>query len=177
MQQNTKKVAFLLAQDFEDSEMKNPYDAIVKNGNEAVIIGLEKGTVLKGKKGTISYTTHMSADEARAEDYAAVIIPGGKSPSHLRESEAVLKFVRDADERDITISAICHGPQVLKSAGLMKTKTFTSYPGIAEEIAVDGAVFVDKPVVVDGNLIMSRTAADEPYFIEETIKRLGVDAY
>jgi protease I len=177
MKPPTKKVAFLLAEDYEDSEMKNPYEAIVKNGNDAVIIGLEQGKELTGKKGTVSYTTHLAADEARAADYSAVVIPGGKSPSRLRESEAVLEFVREADRRGIPISAICHGPQVLARAGLMKNKTFTSYPGIAEEIAIDGAVFVDKPVVVDGNLIMSRTPEDEPMFIDETIRRLGVDAY
>lgn len=177
MKSDSKKVAFLLAEDFEDSEMRNPYEAIVKNGHDAVIIGLEKDKELRGKKGTVSYTTHLSADEADAADYAAVIIPGGKSPSHLRENEAVLNFVREADRLEKPISAICHGPQVLLSAGLMKNKTFTSYPGIAEEIAVDGAVFVDKPVVVDGNFIMSRTPEDEPMFIEETIRRIGSNAY
>jgi protease I len=177
MKQMTKKVAFLLAEDYEDSEMKNPFEAIVKNGNDAVIIGLIKGAELRGKKGTVSYTTHLSAEEADVSEYAAVIIPGGKSPSLLRDNEAVIEFVREADRRGIPISAICHGPQVLARAGLLKNKTFTSYPGIAEEIAVDGAVFVDKPVVVEGNYIMSRTPADEPAFIEATIQRLGVDAY
>ncbi|TJY41347.1 protease [Cohnella pontilimi] len=177
MAQGSKKVAFLLAEGFEDSEMKNPYEAIVKNGNDAVIIGLEKGVELTGKRGTVSYTTHMSAEEADPSEFSAVIIPGGKSPSHLRESDAIIRFVQEADGQGVPISAICHGPQVLQRAGLLKNKSFTSYPGIAEEIAVDGAVFLDKPVVVEDNLIMSRTPDDEPYFIEETIKRLGVDAY
>lgn len=177
MKQNTKKVAFLIAENYEDSEMKEPYEAIVKNGNDPVIIGLTKGAEIAGKRGTVTYTTHLSIDEANVDDYCAVIIPGGRSPQHLRENEKVIRFIRDANERDIPISAICHGPQVLAKAGLLKNKPFTSYPGIAEEIAVDGGLYMDKPVVVEGNFITSRTPKDLPYFIDETIKHLGVSAY
>ncbi|GGF92710.1 type 1 glutamine amidotransferase domain-containing protein [Paenibacillus abyssi] len=177
MEQMKKKVAFLLADEFEDSEMSNPYDAITKNGNEAVIISLEKGEELKGKKGTISYISHLSATEANAEDYAAVIIPGGKSPSHLRENKRMVEFVQQADRAGITISAICHGPQLLAEAGLLKGRTLTSYPAISDEVEAAGGKFVDEEVVVDNNLITSRTPDDEPAFIAETIKKLGVSAY
>ncbi|ANE48682.1 general stress protein [Paenibacillus swuensis] len=172
-----KKVAFLLADGFEDSEMKNPYDAIVKNGNDAVIISLKAGDELKGKKGTIQYTSHLAASEARAEDYAAVIIPGGKSPSHLREDKDIQAFVQAADKAGLPISAICHGPQVLASAGLLQGRTLTGYAAIADEIKQAGGNYVDKEVVVDRNLVTSRTPEDEPAFIEETINKLGVSAY
>jgi protease I len=172
-----KKVAFLLANDFEDSEMKNPYDALAKNGNDAVIISLEKDTELKGKKGTISYKSHLSIRDANPDDYAAVIIPGGKSPSHLRDNKDVQQFVKKIDEAGKTIAAICHGPQILASAGLLQGRTLTSYPGIVDEMKEAGANFVDKEVVVDRNLVTSRTPEDEPYFIEEIINKLGVNAY
>ncbi|MBM7563072.1 type 1 glutamine amidotransferase domain-containing protein [Paenibacillus sacheonensis] len=173
----TNKVAFLLANDFEDSEMKNPYDAITKNGNEGVIISLEKGAELKGKQGTIAYTSHLSIDEAKPEDYEALIIPGGKSPAHLIGNEKVLEFVRHMDKRKKTIAAICHGPQLLEKAGLIQGRNLTAYPELHAELNDAGGRYIDNQVVVDDNWITSRTPDDEPAFIEAIIKKLGVNAY
>lgn len=172
-----KKVAFLLADGFEDSEMQNPFDEMVKNGHETVIISLNENDELKGKQGTIAYRSHLAIKDARAEDYDAIIIPGGKSPSHLKDNADVQAFVKQADQAGITISAICHGPQILAEAGLLKGRTLTSYPGIADEIEQAGGHFVDKEVVVDRNLVTSRTPEDEPAFIKETIDKLGVNAW
>ncbi|KIL36992.1 general stress protein [Cohnella kolymensis] len=177
MKQNTKKVAFLLADGYEDSEMRNPYEALTKNGNDAVIISLQKGAELKGKKGTITYTSHLAAEEANAGDYDAVIIPGGKSPAALRENAAMVDFVKEADRQRIPISAICHGPQLLAKAGLLNGKTLTGYPAIEDEIKQAGGHYVDQEVVIDGNLITSRRPEDEPAFIKATIDKLGVQAY
>jgi protease I len=132
---------------------------------------------LKGKKGSISYTSHLGIEEANADEYAAVNIPGGKSPSHLMNNANVQAFVQQADKSGIIIAAICHGPQVLAAAGLLKGRTLTSYPGISGEIEAAGGHFVDKEVVIDRNLITSRTQVDEPAFIRETIDRLGVNAW
>lgn len=177
MKQMTKKVAFLLADGFEDSEMKNPYEAIAKNGNDAVIISSNANEELHGKKGTIAYTSHLSAKEANAADYEAVIIPGGKSPEKLKHDPYMIKFIQEADKAGITIAAICHGPQLLAEAGLLKGKVLTSYHGIAQEVIAAGGSYLDKPVKVDGNLITSRAPEDEPFFIEEIINKLGVTAY
>ncbi|GGA00224.1 glutamine amidotransferase [Paenibacillus marchantiophytorum] len=177
MKMMVKKVAFLLADGYEDSEMKNPYEALTQNGTDVVIISLEKGAQLNGKKGTISYTAHLAAEEANAGDYQAVVIPGGKSPAKLLENEHILAFVQKADQAGTTIAAICHGPQVLAKAGLLQGRTLTAYPGIADEVRAAGGTFVDQEVVVDGNLITSRTPEDEPAFIQEIINRIGVVAY
>ncbi|MBB3108489.1 protease I [Paenibacillus phyllosphaerae] len=176
MTSQSKKVAFLLANEFEDSEMKNPYDAITKNGNDAVIISLQKKAELAGKNGT-KYVSHLAIDEANAADYEALIIPGGHSPAHLMEDERVLDFVREMDKQGKTIAAICHGPLLLQKAGLIHGRNITAYPGLHAELNDAGGRFIDKPVVVDENWITSRTPEDEPYFIEETINRLGVTAY
>lgn len=85
------KVAFLLANSFEDSEMKNPYDAVKNAGHEVVIVGLEKGAECKGKQGTVSYTADISAKEAKSADFDAVIIPGGGSPEALRVNDDVVR--------------------------------------------------------------------------------------
>lgn len=177
MKQMTKKAAFLLADGFEDSEMKNPFDAMTENGTEAVIISIEKGASLSSKQGTISYTSHLAAHEAKASDYAAVIIPGGQSPAILKDNNSIIDFVRQADSLGIPIAAICHGPQVLAAAGLTKGKTVTGYPGIAGELTQAGASFVDREVAEDGNLITSRKPEDEPAFIDAIIRRIGVAAY
>lgn len=175
--EQVKKVAFLLADGFEDSEMMNTYDEMVKNGHEAVIIGLKDKEELKGKKGTISYTSHLAIADANGEDYDAVIIPGGSSPAHLMNNKDIQRFVQQADKANKTIAAICHGPQILSAAGLLKGRTLTSYPGLAYEIKEAGGYFVDKEVVVDRNLVTSRKPEDEPAFISETIKKLGVNAW
>lgn len=177
MTQQAKKVAFLLANDFEDSEMARPYDEMVENGHEAVIISLKGSEELKGKKGTISYTSHLGIEEANADDYAAIIIPGGQSPSHLMNNEAVQAFVKEADQAGTTIAAICHGPQILAAAGLLKGRTLTAYPGISAQIEAAGGRFVDEEVVVDRNWVTSRTPADEAAFIGEIIDKLGVNAW
>ncbi|WP_028609432.1 type 1 glutamine amidotransferase domain-containing protein [Paenibacillus harenae] len=172
-----KKIAFLLADGFEDSEMMNPYDEMVKNGHEIVIISLNSNELLKGKKGTVSYTSHLGIKEANAKDYAAVIIPGGDSPAHLMNDADVQSFVRQADQAGITIAAICHGPQILAAAGLLRGRTAAAYPGISAEIEAAGGHYVDQEVAVDRNFITSRTPKDEPAFIKETLERLGVNAW
>lgn len=174
---NAKKVAFLLADGFEDSEMKNPFDEMVRNGHETVIIGERASEELKGKKGTVAYTTHLAIDEAQACDFAAVIIPGGSSPGKLMDNEKIQRFVQEANSAGITIAAICHGPQILAAAGILEGRTLTSYPGIACEVEKAGGRFIDKKVVVDQNLITSRTPEDEPAFISETLERIGVNAW
>ncbi|MBO2943334.1 type 1 glutamine amidotransferase [Paenibacillus sp. F411] len=172
-----KKIAFLLANDFEDSEMKNPYEAMIKNGHDNVIISLKENEELTGKQGSVSYQSHLAVKDAQASDYAAVIIPGGKSPSHLMDDKDIQAFVQEADQKGLTISAICHGPQILAAAGLLKGRTLTSYPGIQDEVREAGGQFVDQEVVTDGNLITSRTPEDEPAFIQATLDALGSNAW
>lgn len=166
-----------MGDEFEDSEMANPYEAITKNGHEAVIISLEQGAELKGKNGTIAYKSHLAARDADPGDYDAVIIPGGKSPAHLQGSEEIIAFLTQMDKDGKTIAAICHGPLLLVKAGLLDGRNLTAYPKLHAEINDAGGRFIDKAVVVDDNLITSRTPEDEPYFIEETINKLGVAAY
>jgi len=177
VKQGLRKVAFLLEEGYEDSEMRNPYDALVENGNDIDIISTQKGKELKGKKGTVTYTSHLAAGEAHAGDYEAIVIPGGSSPAKLRDDPAVISFIGEADKAGIPIAAICHGPQVLAKAGLLKGKTLTATASIQGEIEAAGGKFVDQEVVVDGNLITSRKPEDEPAFIRETIAKIGVTAY
>ncbi|MNN89523.1 putative cysteine protease YraA [compost metagenome] len=108
-----------------------------------------------------------------AADYHAVVIPGGSSPENLRLDSGVLSFVQKADETKKPIAAICHGPQILISAGLVKGRTLTSYPPLKDDVVNAGANFEDKEVVVDGNFISSRTPKDEPAFVREILRKLS----
>jgi protease I len=177
MTDQAKKVAFLLANEFDDSQMQSSYEAITKNGHEAVIISLERGDELVGQYGSITYTSHQSAGEANAAEFDAVVIPGGGSPAHLLENEHLVAFIQQMDKDGKTIAAICHGPQLLVKAGLLDGRNLTAFPELQQEINDSGGRFFDKAVVVDENLITSRAPEDEPYFIEETMKKLGVAAY
>ncbi len=124
------------------------------------------------KNKSAAYKTELAVSEAKADDYDAVVIPGGSSPENLRLDPHVLSFVKQMDQSGKPIAAICHGPQILASAGLLKGKTITSYPPLQDDMRNAGAEFVDKEVVVDGNFVTSRTPKDEPAFIRETLKLL-----
>jgi len=165
------KVCFLLADNYEDSEMVNPYNAIKEAGHEAVIVGLEKETELKGKKGA-SYTSEAAIDQVHANDYDAVVIPGGSAPEALRVSDQVVEFVKQANEQGKIIAGICHGPQVMISADILKGKNTTCFIGIRDDVKNAGSHFTDQEVVVDGNIITSRTPKDEPAFIREILNKL-----
>ncbi|GGN97437.1 type 1 glutamine amidotransferase domain-containing protein [Saccharibacillus kuerlensis] len=166
------KVAFLLANEFEDSEMQVPYDEVTKAGHTADIIGLKAGEKVTGKQGKAEYTTDKAISEAKASDYDAVVIPGGSSPENLRLDDQIIQFVKDVNAAKKTIASICHGPQILASADLLKGRTITAYPPLQDDMVNAGAQFKDEEVVVDGNFITSRTPEDEPAFVREILKAL-----
>jgi protease I len=166
------KVAFLLANGFEDSEMKVPYDEVIKAGHQAEIIGLKKNETLLGKKGSVSYAAEKAISEVKAADYDAVVIPGGSSPENLRLDPDILSFVKEVSGTGKPIASICHGPQILISADLLQGRTVTSYPPLKDDVINAGAEFRDEEVVVDGNYITSRTPKDEPAFVRELLKVL-----
>jgi len=165
------KVAFLLANNFEDSEMVNPYNAVREAGHEATIIGLEKNAVVNGKKGA-SYTTEAASSEVSAADFDAIVIPGGSAPEALRVNDDVVRFVKEANQQGKVIAGICHGPQVMISADILKGKAATCFVGIRDDVKLAGAEYKDEEVVVGGNIITSRTPKDEPAFIREILAKL-----
>lgn len=166
------KVAFLLAPDFEDSEMKNPYEELQKAGHETIIIGNEKGVECTGKKKTVTYVTEVASFEVNAAELDAIVIPGGSAPEELRVNPNTVQLVKRLHERSKVIAGICHGPQVMISADILKGKESTSYIGIRDDVINSGATYLDEEVVVSGNIITSRTPKDEPAFIREILNKL-----
>ncbi|TWI58099.1 type 1 glutamine amidotransferase domain-containing protein [Halalkalibacter nanhaiisediminis] len=166
------KIAFLLADGFEDSEMVSPYDAMKEAGHESIIIGLEKGLECKGKKETASYTTELAAKDAFASDFDAIIIPGGGAPEELRVNDDIIRFVKEVNDQNKLIAGICHGPQIMISADILKGKAVTCYIGIRDDVKLAGADYQDEEVIVSENLVTSRTPKDEPAFIREILAKL-----
>ena len=166
-----KRVAVLLADQFQDAEALAPIFHLREYGVESVVIGIEKGRAY-AYNSDVAVTIKKTVDEVSADDFDALIIPGGGSPAKLRENEAVISFVQSIAANKKPIAAICHGPQVLARAGLVKDARVTAFPGIEDEMKEAGATFVDEEVVLHEWLITSRLPKDIPAFNRAIVQAL-----
>jgi protease I len=164
------KVLILSADNFEDSELQVPYARLRDEGFAVDIAAPNKGAIT-GKHGQVVQATFAS-DDVRAADYAGLLLPGGKAPAVLRRDPRVLDLVRDFMRANKLVAAICHGPQLLAAAGVLQDRAATCYPSVAAELTAAGARYRDAEVVVDGNLVTSRTPADLPAFVRALLERL-----
>ena len=167
------KVACILSDDFEDSEFRVPYDRLRGEGFQVDVIGLAAGEELKGKKGKERVKVDKGIDDARPEDYQALFIPGGYSPDHLRLDRRFVELARAFDQQHKTVAAVCHGPQLLMTAGIVKGRTLTAWPTIQEDLRQVGAHVKDEPVVLDDNWITSRKPDDLKAFSDAIVQRLS----
>ncbi|MCP3139627.1 type 1 glutamine amidotransferase domain-containing protein [Pyxidicoccus xibeiensis] len=167
------RIAFIVANDFEDSEFRVPYDRVRQAGHEAVIIGIEAGKQLKGKKGKETITAEKAVKQVSSKDFDAVVIPGGYSPDHLRMDIGMVGFVRDFFRADKPIAAICHAGWMLVETDIADGRTLTSWPSIKTDLLNAGARWVDREVVEDGNLITSRNPGDLPAFCEALLRQVS----
>jgi len=169
-----KKVAILIENLFDERELIYPYFRLLEEGYEVDLVGTDKDTVYVSKSGLKEKSTHSSR-EVSAEDYDAVIIPGGFSPDNMRRCPETVDFVRQMDKQGKIIAAICHGPWMMASACDLKGKKVTSFFSIKDDLINAGAEYLDEEVVVDGNLITSRTPKDLPAFLKAIIEKLNKD--
>lgn len=167
------KVACILSSDFEDSEFRIPYDRMKKQGYDIDIIGERSGQEIAGKTGKEKLKATKGIDEAKPEDYQALFIPGGYSPDRLRMDRRFVDFVKAFDQQKKTVAAVCHGPQIMITAGLVNGRTLTAWPTIQDDLRKLGANVKDQPVVEDGNWITSRKPDDLQQFSEAVVRRLG----
>ena len=166
------KVAFIMDNVFEDSEFRVPYDRVKETGHEPVIVGLEKGKELEGKKGKEKVTTDVSIDEVSPDEFDALVIPGGYSPDLIRTNDQMVSFVRSIYEGQKPVAAICHAGWLLAEADIAKGKTVTSWPSIKTDLVNAGADWVDQEVVEDGNLITSRKPDDLEAFSKALLSQI-----
>lgn len=165
------KVAVLIAEGFHDGETLLPMEFLKERGAEVRVLGPEVGEV-KAYNSEQLVAIEKAVAEADVEYYHALILPGGRGPAVLREHEGAVEFVRAFVESGKPVAAICHGPQVLITAGVVEGRTMTCFPGMAEELQAAGAIYVDQEVVMDGNLITSRVPDDIPVFNEAILASL-----
>jgi protease I len=166
-----KRVAILVEDEFEDRELIGPLEALRAAGAEVTVVGAIAGAEYRGKRGEV-VTSVVAAGTARIKDFDALVIPGGHAPDKMRMRHAMVDLARDAMEAGKPVAAICHGPQVLISANTLRGRTLTCWPSIAIDVKNAGGLYVDKPVVEDGNLITSRKPDDVPMFSEAIVRAL-----
>lgn len=167
-----KRVAILVEQDFEDVELTEPLKAMKDAGAQIFIVGSGSQMSYQGKRGKATIKADIDADKVRAEDFDAIIIPGGYAPDKMRLHQPMIDLVKKAHDLGKVIAAVCHGPQLLISAGIVSGRRLTSWPSVAIDLENAGAIWVDEAVVKDGNIITSRRPADLPVFDSAIIRAL-----
>jgi protease I len=170
------RVAFIADDQFEDSELRIPYDRIREAGHEAVLVGLAKGKRIEGKRQKEVFTTDAAAKEVSADEFDALVIPGGYSPDHLRMDIDMVRLVRSMFTAGKPVAAVCHGPWMLVEADALDGKTVTSWPSIKTDLINAGARWVDREVVEDDNLITSRRPDDLEAFSAAVLRHLSPGA-
>ncbi|HIP53023.1 MAG TPA: type 1 glutamine amidotransferase, partial [Chromatiales bacterium] len=159
-----KKVLIITADGFEDSELLVPLQQLREIGFKVDVASLKKG-MLRGKHGH-TVEAGLSVDGVSADSCEGLLLPGGRAPAKPRDQPAVQAVVRAFMAQKKSIAAICHGPQILLSAGVLKGKRATGYQAIADELRRGDVVYEDRAAVVDSNLITSRHPGDLPAFME-----------
>lgn len=171
MSDSAKKVAVVLANNYEDVEATSPIEALENAGAEVTIVGIEKGEIT-GKKGD-TQTASKTFSDVSPDDFDMLLIPGGGSPENLRINDAAVQFTRDFVQSGKPVASICHGPQLLISAKVVSGRKLTAVNKIRDDIVNAGGLYVDEELTEDGNLITSRVPGDLPAFNEAITKALG----
>ncbi len=170
-----KKVAILATNGFEQSELVEPKKAVENAGATAHIVSPEDKEIKGWDENDWgkSFTVDVKLSEARAEDYNALILPGGvMNPDKLRTDEKALEFIRSFFKQKKPVAAICHGPWSLINAEVVEGREMTSYPTIRKDLENAGAKWTDEEVVVDNGLVTSRDPNDLPAFCDKIIEEI-----
>ncbi len=164
------KALIISADNFEDMELFVPYYRLKEEGLQADIVSMKKGRI-KGKHG-YEIEVNKTLTEVDPAEYDILVLPGGRAPEEVRTHPAAIGIAKLFFKENKPVSAICHGPQILITDGVMKGRHDTCYKSVAPEMNVAGALYEDKEVVVDGNLVTSRQPSDLPAFMRETMKMI-----
>ncbi|MGM0667345.1 MAG: type 1 glutamine amidotransferase domain-containing protein [Bacteroidota bacterium] len=173
-----KKIAILATNGFEELELTEPKKVLEEKGATLTVIAPEKGRIKAWNSGewSIEVEADLKIDDARAGDYDALVLPGGViNPDKLRRVPSAIDFVRSFFDDNKIVAAICHGPQLLIEAGVLKGKTMTSFHSIKTDLENAGAEWIDSEVVEDGNLITSRNPGDLEVFNKKILTRLAAE--
>jgi protease I len=173
-----KRVAALVGDGFEESELFEPKRALEDAGAIVTIVGADEKSLqkIRGKRG-LDEGQSVKAEEVvadvTADDFDALLIPGGMSPDHIRTNKDVQRFVKEFDAAKKPMFVICHGPQILISAQVVRGRTLTGFAAIADDIRNAGGLYRDQPIVTDGNWVTSRHPGDIPMFNRAMLEKLA----
>ena len=173
-----KRIAALVGDGFEEAELTEPRRALEEAGAIVTIVGIDEKArqKIRGKRwldeGASVRAEELVAD-VTAEDFDALLIPGGWSPDHIRTNKEVQRFVREFDAAKKPMFIICHGPQVLISSQIVRGRQLTGVHAIADDIRNAGGLYRDQPVVQDSNWVSSRNPDDLPQFNRAILEKLA----
>jgi len=187
---SAKKILMLVGDYVEDYEVMVPFQALLMVGHtvHAVCPDKKKGEQVRtavhdfvgdqtySEKPGHNFTLNATLSEVKAEEYDALVIPGGRAPEYIRLNETVLEMVRHFSQADKPIAAICHGAQVLAAAGIIEGKACSAYPAVGPEVALAGGKYVDIPVDqahMDGKLITAPAWPAHPAWLAKFLTVLG----
>jgi len=172
MELEGKKIVILIEEIFNDHEFWYPYYRLKEAGAEVVVVGSGSAETYKGKSGTVA-KPDVTVDQVNAADFDGIIIPGGYAPDMMRRHPKMVQLVKSIFEAGKVVAAVCHAGWMLASAEILEGRTVTSFFAIKDDLVHAGATWVDQEVVVDGNLITSRTPDDLPTFMRAIIKEIA----
>lgn len=167
-----KKMLIFVHNGVEDSEFIYPYYRFQEEGYEMDIVSAKAKETYTGKHG-VAFVSDLAPGQVHLDEYDAVIIPGGQAPDRMRINKGLVDIVREANRKGIVIAAVCHGPQMLIEADIVRGKTATAWSSVRTDLKNAGAKVVDEEAVVDENLVTSRSPADLPAFCRATINLLS----
>ena len=169
------RILIIATNGFEETELFGPLETLRERGASVTLASLDTGEIQgeKGDKPGRKITPDLAIESVDSKDYDGLVLPGGtRNPDALRMNEQVVYTIRTFADAGKPVAAICHGPQLLISAGALRGRTLTCWPSIAIDVKNAGGLYVDKPVVEDGNLITSRKPDDVPVFSDAIIRAL-----
>ncbi len=172
-----KNVLIIATDGFEQSELMKPKSLLEEAGVDVSVASLEEGEIMGWKDGDWgeSVAVDLTVDDANANDYDALLLPGGQiNPDVLRMNDTVISLIREFNSQNKAIAAICHAPWLLAEADIIAGKVVTSWPSLRTDLRNAGGEVVDREVAVDGTIITSRNPDDIPAFTEALKDALGV---
>ena len=165
-----RRIAFLVTNGYEPSELSSPWDTVTQQGGEAVLVSPESDKVSSGDH---SQKVDLQVAEAKAEDFDALVLPGGtKNADKIRMDQDAVNFTRAFFDANKTVASICHPAWILTETDVVRGRNMTSYPSLQTDLRNAGANWSDEELVVDGNLITSRTPDDPPAFNVAIVNKL-----
>ncbi len=166
------KIAVIIDDWFEDSEYFKPVGAFSVAGHKIINVGLRKGKIVESKKEGKKVDIDKSVDEVSVDDFDALLIPGGYSPDRLRAHESPVDFVREFVKSGKPVFSICHAPQLLITAKVLERKKITGWKSIIQDIKNAGGLYRDEEVVIDDNIVSSRSPKDLNAFIKKSLEKM-----